>query len=402
MSKSFVYLDHNATTPVEKEVMEACLPYFTDHFGNASSNTYSMGLYAANAVKIARKQVADCIGADESEIIFTSGATEACNIALRGIAEAYASVGKHIITVSTEHKAVLDTCEHLEAVGYEITYLKVNGAGMIDTAELEKAIRSDTILIAVMYANNETGVLQPVARIGEIAKKHGVIFFSDATQAIGKVPVNVTADKIDLMALSGHKIYAPKGVGALYIRRKQPRVRVAPFLYGGGQEKQIRSGTLNVPGIVAIGKACSLITAQLSQYEQSFLQLKKEFLAAFAQIPEVRINGDAETTLPNTINFSVMYTEGKPLLAAMKDHIGISSGSACMAHLDIPSYVLRAMGISEKRAAASFRISMGRMTTRQDVAFAIDRIQQAIEQVRAESVSWKNYTAGKLSAEEWK
>lgn len=373
----------------------------TEFFGNAASNTYSMGTYAANAVKIARREVAKCVGADESEIIFTSGATESCNIAIRGVAEAYRNKGKHIITAVTEHKAVLDTCNALEKDGYRITYLTTGKSGNIDPDALEKAITPETTLIALMYANNETGVIHPVQAIGKIAKKHGVIFFCDATQALGKIAIDVVTDEIDLMAVSAHKIYALKGTGALYIRRKQPRVTVTPFLFGGGHEKGLRSGTLNVPGIVAMGKACSIISTELVDIQSGYAGLKARLLKGLLTIPQTVVNGNIDYSLPNTVNVSFLYTEGKAVLTAVKDKIGISAGSACTAHLNKPSYVLLAMGYSENRAAASFRISIGRNTTEAQIDEAVNIFRNAVSEVRAAGYIWKNYLAGKENLQDW-
>ncbi|WP_126972972.1 cysteine desulfurase family protein [Gynurincola endophyticus] len=402
MNTSFIYLDYNATTPCDERVLQAALPYMTEFFGNAASNTYSLGTYAANAVKIARGEVAKCIGADESEVIFTSGATESCNIAIRGVAETYQHKGKHIITAVTEHKAVLDTCNALEKEGYQITYLATDQQGNINLDILEKSITPATILIALMYANNETGVIHPVQSIGKIAKKHGVIFFCDATQALGKIAIDVVTDEIDLMAVSAHKIYALKGTGALYIRRKQPRVTVAPFLFGGGHEKGLRSGTLNVPGIVSMGKACSIITAELIDIQSKYTILKTKLLQQLLTIPQTVVNGNIDVSLPNTVNVSFLYTEGKAILAAVKDKIGISAGSACTAHLNKPSYVLLAMGHSENRAAASFRISIGRNTTEAQIDEAVNIFRKGISEVRAASYIWKNYQEGRENLQHWK
>lgn len=402
MKDSFIYLDYNATTPCDPQVLAVAMPYMTEHFGNAASNTYHMGNYAANAVKIARQQVAKSIGADESEIIFTSGATESCNIALRGIMKAYHEKGNHIITATTEHKAVLDTCKALEEEGYKITYLPTDQKGKIDLNLLEASITSSTVLIALMYANNETGVIQPVSTIGAIAKKHGVFYFCDATQAIGKIPIDVIQDQMDVLALSAHKIYALKGVGALYIRRKNPRVSIAPFITGGGHEKNIRSGTLNVPGIVAMGEACRLISNEIIEIRNKFQVLRNKLVEGLLKIPDTVINGSENDCLPNTVNFSFLYTEGKAILAAIKNHIGISAGSACTAHLNKPSYVLLAMGYSENRAASSFRFSIGRNTSEEDIDNVISIVVKAIEQVRSESYIWKRYQEGTEDLELWK
>lgn len=402
LTDSFIYLDYNATTPCDPQVLEGVMPYWSTHFANAASNTYSMGLYAANAVKIARQQVAKLVSAEESEIIFTSGATESCNIAIRGVAKNYQYKGKHIITAGTEHKAVLDTCSSLELEGYEITYLPVNTDGSIDVEILKNSIREDTILIALMYANNETGLIHPVKEIGAIAKEKNVLFFCDATQALGKIPINVLHDNIDLMALSAHKIYALKGTGALYIRRKNPRVQIPTFLTGGGHEKNIRSGTLNVPGIVAMGLACRIIFEQLGGIQAHFNRLRAQLLEGLLSIPHVVINGNKDSSLPNTINVSFLFTEGKIILQNLRDKIGISAGSACTAHLNKPSYVLLAMGLSENRAASSFRFSLGRNNTEEEIKSVIEIVKTSLEEVRSESYIWKRMLEENENLDEWK
>src|SRR5690349_7831470 len=323
-----IYLDHNATTPCDPRVVEAMLPYFTNSFGNAASRNHPFGWQAEEAVDLAREQVAKLIGADPKEIIFTSGATEADNLAIKGVFEMYASKGNHIITCNIEHKAVLDTCKHIEKEGGEVTYLKVKDNGLIDLAELEAAIKPNTILISIMYANNEIGTVMPMKEISAIAKKKGVLFMSDATQAVGKIPVDVEADGIDLMAFSAHKMYGPKGVGALYVRRKNPRVKVTAQMDGGGHERGMRSGTLNVPGIVGLGKACELCKNEMESDTQRILKLREKMETELLKLEESYLNGSKEHRLPHVSNISFKYVEGEGLMMGIKD-LAVSSGSAC-------------------------------------------------------------------------
>ncbi len=373
-----IYLDYNATTPCDPQVLEAMLPFFTQHFGNAATKSHAYGWVAEEAVTIAREQVAALIGAETSEIIFTSGATEAVNLAIRGAYEMYSGKGKHIITTAVEHKAVLDTCHYLESIGAEITILPVDLSGQIDPSALEAAIRPDTILISVMYANNETGVIMPVKEIGAIAKKHSVIIFSDATQAVGKIPVNVLDDGIDMLCCSAHKIYGPKGVGALYVRRKDPRVRLTPLQYGGGHEKGLRSGTLNVPGIVGLGKAAVLAREQMKEEAERVSELRNRLLDGVLALPGTSLNGDRAHLLPNTCNISFEGMASQVLIAKLNKHMAVSSGSACTSATLEPSYVLRALGIGDERAASSLRFSLGRMTQSQDVIKAEQVIREVI------------------------
>ena len=331
---------------------------------------------------IAREQVAALIGVETSEIIFTSGTTEAVNLAIRGAYEMYSGKGKHIITTSVEHKAVLDTCHYLESIGAEITILPVDLSGQIDPSALEAAIRPDTILISVMYANNETGVIMPVKEIGAIAKKHNVIFFSDATQAVGKIPVNVLDDGIDMLCCSAHKIYGPKGVGALYVRRKDPRVRLTPLQYGGGHEKGLRSGTLNVPGIVWLGKAAVLAREKMKEEAERVSQLRNRFLDGLLSIPGTSLNGAREHLLPNTCNISFEGMASQVLIAKLNKHMAVSSGSACTSATLEPSYVLRALGIGDERAASSLRFSLGRQTSGDDVTRAEMLIREVMENLK--------------------
>ena len=373
-----VYLDYNATTPCDPQVLEAMLPYFTHDFGNAASKSHAYGWVAEEAVTIAREQVAALIGAEALEIIFTSGATEAVNLAIRGAYEMYSSKGKHIITTSVEHKAVLDTCHYLESIGAEITVLPVDTTGRVDPSVLEAAIRPDTILISVMYANNETGVIMPVKEIGVIAKKHKVIFFSDATQAVGKIAVNVLDDGIDMLCCSAHKLYGPKGVGALYVRRKDPRVRLHPLQCGGGHEKGMRSGTLNVPGIVGLGKAAVLAREKMKEEVRRLSELRNRLLDGILVIPGTSLNGARENLLPNTCNISFDGMASQVLIAKLNKHMAVSSGSACTSATLEPSYVLVAMGLGDDRAGQSLRFSLGKFTTSEEIEDCLLAINKVV------------------------
>lgn len=378
MIKLPVYLDHNATTPCDPRVVEAMLPYFTERFGNAASRSHAYGWEAEEAVAIAREQVAALIGAEPGEIVFTSGATESDNLAIKGVFEAYREKGGHIVTVATEHKAVLDTCAHIERMGGEVSYLSVNGEGLVDIEELKTVIRPETILISVMYANNETGVIQPIKAISGIARDRGVLFFSDAAQAVGKVGVDVTVDGIDLMAISGHKIYGPKGVGALYVRRKGPRVRLEAQMDGGGHEKGRRSGTLNVPAIVGFGKACAICGEEMEAEARRVAALRDRLEEAILKMGNSIVNGSRESRLPQTTNVSFAYAGGEGLLMGMNKELALSSGSACTSASPEPSYVLKAMGVEDGLAYASVRFGIGRFTTEKEVEFAIERIGKEV------------------------
>lgn len=378
-----IYLDNNATTPVDPGVLEAMLPYFREQFGNAASRQHAFGWTANESVEIAREQVAKLIGADPAEIIFTAGATESDNLALKGVFESYAGKGNHLITCVTEHKAVLDTCAHLEKLGAEITYLGVDHRGQIDLTALEAAIRPTTILIALMYANNETGTIFPVQAIGAIAKKHGVIFFSDATQAVGKIPVQVLPDEIDLLALSAHKIYGPKGVGALYVRRRNPRVKLIAQMDGGGQERGMRSGTLNVPGIVGLGKAADCCRLELEAEGQRLRKLRDRLEQSLLALDDVMVNGDTSDRLPQVSNLSFGQVEGKSLLLGFTKNIAVAAGSACTSASLAPSYVLKAMGLSDERAHASIRFSLGRFTTEEDIDYTIQAVTETVNNLRS-------------------
>lgn len=389
-----VYLDHNSTTPCDQRVVEAMLPYFTDRFGNAASRSHSFGWVAEEAVELAREQVAELIGAEPREIVFTSGATEADNLAIKGIFDMYSGKGNHIITVRTEHKAVLDTCKHLEKLGAEVTYLEVNEEGLIDLEELEASIKPQTILIAVMYANNELGVIQPMAGIGAIAKKHSVIFFSDAVQAVGKIPVDVNRDGIDLMAITAHKLYGPKGVGALYVRRKNPRVRITAQMDGGGHERGMRSGTLNVPGIVGLGKACVIAGASMQEETGRLLKLRDKLEQGLLEIEETKPNGSRKHRLPHVCNISFRYVEGDGLIMGFNKDIAVSSGSACTSASIEPSYVLKAIGLDDDLAHSSIRFGLGRYTTEEQIDFTIQKIKDTVSKLRAMSPLWEEFQTG--------
>ena len=374
MIKLPIYLDYNATTPVDERVLQTMLPFFTEHFGNAASRSHAFGWAASEAVDIAREQVAALIGAEPGEIIFTSGATESCNLALKGVFELYATKGNHIITVGTEHKAVLDSCKHLEKLGGQVTYLPVGADGLVDLHQLEAAIQPSTLLIAVMYANNELGVLQPVKQIAEIANRHNVLFFCDATQAAGKIPVNVVHDGIHLLALSGHKLYGPKGVGALYVRRKNPRVRLTAQQDGGGHEKTMRSGTLNVPGIAGLGKACEICQTEMEGDARRMAYLRDKLEGALLQIPGAQVNGSRQHRLPNITNMSFPNTEAEGLMMRLSKFLAVSSGSACTSASIEPSYVLKALGLSDALAHGSLRFGVGRFTTEEEIDFVVEKI----------------------------
>ena len=394
MLKLPVYLDNNATTPVDLKVLEAMLPYFTQHFGNAASRSHAYGWEAEEAVDYARGQVAKLINSEPKEIIFTSGATESDNLAIKGVFESYASKGNHIITCVTEHKAVLDTCKHVEKLGAEVTYLPVQSDGLIDLKELETAIKPTTVLIAIMYANNETGVIQPVKEISAIAKRKGVLFFSDATQAVGKIPVNVIEDGIDLMAFSAHKIYGPKGVGALYVRRKNPRVRIIAQMDGGGHEKGMRSGTLNVPGIVGLGQACEICRLNMNEDAKRIKILRDKLENDLLQLEETQLNGNKENRLPHVLNISFKYVESEGLMLACNKNIAVSSGSACTSASIEPSHVLKGMGLDNDLAHSTLRFSLGRFTTEEEIDYAIEQVKNTVTQLRELSPLWEMHKEG--------
>jgi cysteine desulfurase len=397
-----IYLDHNATTPCDPRVVEAMIPYFTSNFGNAASRNHPFGWQAEGAVDDAREQVAKLIGADPKEIIFTSGATEGDNLAIKGVFEMYASKGNHIITCNIEHKAVLDTCKHIEKEGGEVTYLKVKDNGLIDLAELEAAITPKTILIAIMYANNEIGTINPMKEISAIARKHGVLLFSDAVQAVGKIPVDVNKDGIDLMAFTAHKMYGPKGVGALYVRRKNPRVKVTAQMDGGGHERGMRSGTLNVPGIVGFGKACEICMNEMEEDNKRISKLRDKLQTELMKVEESYLNGDKEHKLPHVTNISFKYVEGEGLLMGFNKNIALSSGSACTSASLEPSYVLKALGLGDDLAHSSLRFGLGRFTTEEQIDYTVEQVTNTVNKLREMSPLWEMYKEGiDMNSIEW-
>ncbi|HEX4169756.1 MAG TPA: IscS subfamily cysteine desulfurase [Bryobacteraceae bacterium] len=377
-----IYMDNHATTRMDTRVLEVMTPYFLEAFGNAASRNHEFGWRAEEGVETARKQIADLIGATPKEIVFTSGATESNNLALKGIAEMYAERGNHIITQATEHKAVLDTCKRLEKEGLRVTYLPVQANGLIDLDQLRDAITDKTILISIMYANNEIGVVQPVAEIGKIAKEKGVLFHSDAVQAVGKIPVNVMTDGIDILSLTGHKLYGPKGCGALYVRRRNPRVQITAQMDGGGHERGMRSGTLNVPGIVGLGYACELAKKEMPEESKRMAFLRDRLQNRLTrELDEVYINGTMEHHLPNNLNISFAYVEGESLLMGIND-IAVSSGSACTSATLEPSYVLKALGAGDDIAHSSIRFGLGRFNTEEEVDYVSDKVVDVVKKLR--------------------
>jgi cysteine desulfurase len=398
-----IYLDYAATCPMDQRVVDAMLPTFTQVFGNAASRTHVFGWKAEEAVEQARAEVAGLIGADPKEITWTSGATEANNLAIKGAVEFLAESGKkHIITVVTEHKAVLDTCKYLERHGYEVTYLPVNLDGLITVEQVEAAMRPDTAIASVMFANNETGVIQPIAEIGALCHKRGVLFHTDAVQAYGKVPLDVEAMNIDLLSMSAHKVYGPKGVGALYVRRRRPRVRLAPQIHGGGHERGNRSGTLNVSGIVGFGAAARLARELMAEESARITDIREHLRTRLmTEIPHATLNGSAAHRLPGTLNISFAYVEGESLLMGLKD-VAISSGSACTSASLEPSYVLKAMGLDDELAHSSLRITVGRFTTLEEVDFIADLIKREVARLREMSPLWEMVQEGiDLRTIEW-
>jgi len=377
-----IYLDNHATTPVDPRVLDAMLPYFQELFGNAASRNHSFGWEAEEAVEKARKQVANLVGANAKEIVFTSGATESNNLALKGVAEMYAEKGNHIITAASEHKAVLDTCKHLEKDGHRVTYLPLKADGLIDLDMLRESFTDKTILVSIMYANNEIGVIQPIREIGRLCKERGILFHTDAVQAVGKVPVNVLQDNIDIMSLSGHKLYGPKGVGALYVRRRNPRVQLTAQIDGGGHERGMRSGTLNVPGIVGLGEACAIAQREMAE-ETVRLQAMRDSLKdkLLSELDEVFINGSWEHRLPHNLNISFAYVEGESMLMGIND-IAVSSGSACTSATLEPSYVLKALGMGDDLAHSSIRFGIGRFNTQEEVDYVAGRVIEVVKKLR--------------------
>jgi cysteine desulfurase len=377
-----IYMDNHATTRVDPRVLEAMLPYFSELFGNAASRNHEFGWVAEQGVEKGREQIAKLIGATSKEIIFTSGATESDNLAIKGIAEMYREKGNHIITQATEHKAVLDTCKRLEKHGFRVTYLPVQKDGRIDLDDLKRAMDEKTILVTIMAANNEIGVLQPIREIGALCHEKGVFFHTDAVQAVGKVPFNVIADNVDLASISGHKIYGPKGVGALYVRRKNPRVQLVAQIDGGGHERGMRSGTLNVPGIVGLGKACEIAMNDMEQESKYLIGLRDSLKdQIFGELDEVYINGSTEHRLPGNINISFAYVEGESLLMGIND-IAVSSGSACTSATLEPSYVLKALGAGDDLAHSSIRFGIGRFNTQAEVNYVARRVIETVKRLR--------------------
>lgn len=377
-----IYMDSHATTQVDPRVVEAMLPYFGEKFGNAASRNHAFGWAAEEAVENARAQLARIIGASPKEIIFTSGATESNNLAIKGVAEKYREKGNHIITQVTEHKAVLDTCKRLEKQGYEVTYLPVSKDGRIDPDDLRRAITPKTILISIMYANNEIGVIQPVEEIGKIAKEKGVFFHNDAVQAVGKIPVDVNKENIDLLALTAHKIYGPKGCGALYVRRRSPRVQLSAIIDGGGHERGMRSGTLNVPGIVGFGKAAEICQNEMAEESKRLRGLRDRLKEGiFGGLDDVHINGSMTHRLPHNLNASFAHVDGESLLMGMND-VAVSSGSACTSATLEPSYVLKALGVEEELAHSSIRFGLGRFNTSDEVDYTIHRVVEVVGRLR--------------------
>ena len=377
-----IYMDNHATTPVDPRVLDEMLPYFKEKFGNAASRNHAFGWAAEEGVETARERIAKLVGATAKEIIFTSGATESDNLAIKGVAEMYKEKGNHIITAVTEHKAVLDACKRLEKYGYRVTYLPVQKDGLIDLADLRRALDDKTILVTIMAANNEIGVLQPWAEIGQLCHERGVIFHTDATQAVGKAPVDVNKHNIDLMSISAHKMYGPKGVGALYVRRKNPRVQISPIIDGGGHERGMRSGTLNVPGIIGLGKACAIATEGMPKEACHLAGLRNRLKdKIMGRLDEVYINGSMEHRLPGNLNISFAYVEGESLLMGIND-IAVSSGSACTSATLEPSYVLKALGTGDDLAHSSIRFGLGRFNTEAEVDYVADRVVETVQRLR--------------------
>lgn len=396
-----VYLDYQATTPVDPRVLEAMIPYFTEKFGNPHSRSHSYGWESEEAVETARQQVAHLINANPKEIVFTSGATESNNIAIKGIAGFYGEKKKHIITCQTEHKCVLDSCRHLEQEGFEVTYLSVQKNGIIDLEELKNAIREDTALVSIMAVNNEIGVIQPIEEIGKICRENSVFFHTDAAQAFGKIPLDVEKMNIDLMSISGHKIYAPKGVGALFVRRR-PRVRLKPLINGGGQERGFRSGTLPTPLVVGLGRAAEIAGEEMQTENEILWKYFNKFYKELCEgIPDVYLNGDKEKRVPGNINLSFAYIEGESMVMAIRD-LAVSSGSACTSASLEPSYVLRALGVGDELAHTSIRFGFGRFTTEEEIDFAIETVKKNVERLRELSPLWEMAQEGiDISKIEW-
>lgn len=395
MNQQRIYLDYNATTPVDPQVVEAMMPYWTQMPGNAASRNHPFGWEADETVTQSREQIASLLEVNSDEIVFTSGATEAINLAIKGVFERYQQKGNHLVTVETEHHAVLDTMKYLEKKGAQVTYLKVDANGNIDLQALEAAISDQTILVAVMWANNETGVIQPIEKIGQICKTKGTLFLSDATQAVGKIPVLPRDSNVDMIAFSGHKVYGPKGVGGLYVSRKTPRVQLTPLLHGGGHEHGFRSGTLNVPGIVGMAKAISIAVESLPHEKDRLQKLKDKLESSLAgALESVVINGQQSNRLAHVTNLSFRFVEAEALMNTFNQSIAASTGSACSSATLAPSHVLLAMGISERDAQASVRFSLGRYTTEAEIDMAIDLVVNGVKKMRAESPVWEMFKDG--------
>ena len=397
-----IYLDYQATTPVDPRVLEAMMPYFTHAFGNAASRSHAFGWDAEGAVDKARKQIASLIGASSKEIIFTSGSTEGINLAIKGAVEMHGAKGKHIVTTLVEHKAVLDTCKHLEKQGCEVTYLEPDSTGLVTAEQVAEAIREDTVMVAMIWANNEIGTVNPIREIGAVCHERGVLFFVDGTQAVGKIPVDVGADNVDLMCLSGHKIYGPKGVGCLYVRRRNPRVRIVAQMDGGGHERGMRSGTINVPGVVGLGAACAVAEEDLEKDAAHSIALRERFEEkVLAELDYTTVNGNHEHRLPGCSNVSFCYVEGESLIMGVKD-LAVSSGSACTSASLEPSHVLRACGVGDELAHSSIRFGFGRMTTEEDVDFAAEQVISAVKRLRELSPLYEMVLEGvDLSTVQW-
>ncbi len=397
-----IYLDYQATTPVDPRVLDEMLPYFTEVFGNAASRSHAHGWTAEEAVEEARGKIASLIGASPKELIFTSGSTESINLVMKGVAEMYARKGRHIVTSQAEHKAVLDTAKHLEKQGFEVTYLPPDSKGGHSTEQVAAALREDTILVAIMWANNEVGTVNPVREIGEVCHERGVLFFTDATQAAGKIPVDVEADHVDLLCLSGHKMYGPKGVGCLYVRRRKPRVRLVAQIDGGGHERGMRSGTLNVPGIVGLGAACALCEERLEEEMRHSARLRDRFESRIlAELDHVAVNGDPEHRLPLCSNLSFAYVEGESMIMGISD-LSVSSGSACTSASLEPSHVLQAMQVGDELAHSSIRFGFGRFTTEEEADFAAEKVIAAVRKLRELSPLYEMVQEGiDLSTIQW-
>ncbi|WP_116126165.1 IscS subfamily cysteine desulfurase [Lewinella sp. IMCC34183] len=403
MGQRLIYLDNNATTPTDPRVVEAMIPFFYDNPGNAASRNHPFGWAAEQAVDTARKQIADLVNVDEREIIFTSGATESDNLAIKGVFEMYQRKGNHIITAKTEHKAVLDACGKIEKMGGKVTYLNVDRQGRISLEDLENAITDKTVLVSIMWANNETGVIQDMKGIGDICAKHGVLFMSDATQAVGKIPVDPKAVGVHLMAFTSHKMYGPKGVGALFVNRKNPRVKVTSQMDGGGHERGMRSGTLNVPGIVGFGKAAEIAKAEMAQDAERLSKLRDKLQSALTgMLEEAYVNGDQDNRMPHVTNISFKHVEGEGLMMTFNQNIAVSSGSACTSASLEPSYVLVALGLGDDLAHSSLRFSLGRFTTEEDIDETIAKVAEGVNHMRDLSPIWEMYKEGiDIDAIEW-